>query len=107
MRETRFAAPFYFPLKMAEKRIEIFPGSLRDLEYMTGNSYEAVKDGEGFLVKLTLDTPVKYIHMALEKIAEDNQYDGFVHVQYAPSYLSQSGEILFDTLAYPIKLIRT
>ena len=68
---------------MAEqKHIEVFPGSLSDLERMTGEQYEAVKDPEGQLVSV-LDYSGSYYTLvkSLGLIAEREGYDAYVHVQ--------------------------
>lgn len=89
--------------------IEIFPGSISDLERMTGETFESVKGEDGRLLKFSskecLIPSLRGINTILREVAKDKGYDAFVHVTYIPVASVNATE--FTYIAYPVKKVRT
>lgn len=67
------------------KHIELFEGSLKDLEELTGKYFKAIRNKEGKLVKINTTIGYNIIseaRMNLESQAERAGADGIVNVTY-------------------------
>lgn len=66
------------------KRIEVFEGSIRDIEELTGKKYTAIKDKEGNLVQILtgLCRETHDVRRCLESRAREYKADAVVNVTY-------------------------
>lgn len=74
-----------------QKHIEIFTGSMHDLEAMTGRTYEAMKV-DGRLMEVTavgyINNPLRgpNVDSVLNNMAQSNGANAVVEVVYVPEY---------------------